>query len=223
MIVNGIDTMNITYNLKDCGISKVNVIDAMYSKKEQITYETGGTDVKFTSWNGDFISQKENLIHGFLNDENLTIYGSVPKFIHGNNFQGVTKDQVFDAFDNLGEVIGADLYQGKVTRVDYASNIFMDHPPKLYYKFFGNSHKFKRLEFSSNIAWQGTRNQARYKTIEDKTAWAKDTRNQIPELFHDKNIIRWLRLNHLIGYVLQMNEHPTVADVIHDGILKPAL
>ena len=36
MIVGAIDTMNITYNLQDCGISKANIIDALYSKKESV-------------------------------------------------------------------------------------------------------------------------------------------------------------------------------------------
>ena len=222
MVVNGIDTMNVTYNLQDSGISKVNVIDAMYSKKETYTYDTGGTDIKYTTWNGDFISPQLHKIHGVLSDEYLTIYGSVPKFINGNNFEGITKDQVCNAFDNLGEVIGTDLYQGKVTRVDYASNIFMNYNPKLYYKFFGDSYKFKRIEYGTSIGWKGTRYQARYKTLEDKTAWAKDTRNKIPDAFHNKHIIRYenrLKSANRIAHVLQLNDHPTVKDILsYDGL-----
>ena len=218
MIVGAIDTMNITYNLQDCGISKANIIDALYSKKESYVYETGGTDVNYTTWQGDFISPEEHKIHGYVSDTTLTIYGSIPKFIHGNNFQDITKDNVEDAFDNLSEIIGADLYQGNVTRVDYASNLLMNHSPKLYYRFFGDSHKFKRLEYSSNIAWQGTRGQARYKTIEDKTAWAKDTRNEIPDRFLDKHIIRYenrLKSSNRIAHVLEMGgEKPTLKDVL---------
>ena len=46
MEVNGIDTLNLTYNLEELGISKANVIDAMYSKQERYEYEPGGNDVK---------------------------------------------------------------------------------------------------------------------------------------------------------------------------------
>jgi hypothetical protein len=42
MVINGIDTLKITYNLEELGISKANVIDAMYSKKESNEYEPGG-------------------------------------------------------------------------------------------------------------------------------------------------------------------------------------
>lgn len=224
MVVGALDTLNITYNLQDCGISKANVIDALYSKKETYSYETGGTDIKYTEWKGDFISCKEHRIHSYVGNTTLTIYGSIPKFINGNNFQGITKDSIEDAFDNLSEVIGSDLYQGIVTRADYAGNFFMNHNPKLYYKFFGDSYKFKRLEFSSNIAWQGTRGQARYKTIEDKTAWAKDTRNEIPDEFQDKHIIRYenrLKSKNRIAHVLGMNENPTLKDVLrHENIRK---
>ena len=224
MIVNGIDTMNITYNLQDCGISKANVIDAMYSKEEKIKYKNGDTEIHYTTWSGDFISPKENLIHGYLNDSHLTIYGSIPKFIYGNNFQGITKEDVTNAFDNLGHVIGADLYQGNVTRVDYASNLFMDFNPKLYYRFFGDSYKFKRIQYGTSVGWKGNKGQARYKTIEDKTAWAKDTKNKIPEAFHDKHIIRYenrLKSANRIGHVLGMGgKKPTLNDILRiDNLL----
>jgi hypothetical protein len=225
MIVNGIDTLSITYNLQECGISKANVIDAMYTKKESWQYETGGNNIKYTEWKGDFISPKENVIHGYLNDSNLTIHGSIPKFIYGNNFQGITKEDVTNAFDNLGHVIGADLYQGNVTRVDYASNLFMDYNPKLYYRFFGDSYKFKRINYGTSVAWKGNRGQARYKTIEDKTAWAKDTRNKIPDTFQDKNIIRYenrLTTANRISHVLGMgSKKATLKDVLRiDNLLK---
>ena len=224
MLVGALDTLNITYNLQDCGISRANVIDALYSKKETYAYEIGGTEIKYTEWKGDFISPDENRIHGYIGDNSMTIYGSIPKFINGNNFQCISKSEVEKTFDNLSEVIGSDLYQGVVTRADYAGNFFMNHDPKLYYKFFGDSHKFKRLEFSSNIAWQGTRGQARYKTIEDKTAWAKDTRNEIPNEFQDKHVIRYenrLRSSNRIAHVLGMNEKPTLKDILrHENIRK---
>lgn len=217
MIVNGIDTMNITYNLQECGISKANVIDAMYSKEEKIKYKKGETEVNYTVWSGDFISQKENFIHGYLSDNHLTIYGSIPKFIYGNNFQGISKEDVTNAFDNLSHVIGADLYQGNVTRVDYASNLFMDFNPKLYYRFFGDSYKFKRIQYGTSVGWKGNKGQARYKTIEDKTAWAKDTKNKIPEAFHDKHIIRYenrLQSSNRIAHVLGMYVKPTLNDIL---------
>ena len=50
MEVNGIDTINLTYNLEELGISKANVIDAMYSKQERYEYEPGGNDIKYTYW-----------------------------------------------------------------------------------------------------------------------------------------------------------------------------
>jgi hypothetical protein len=218
MNIGAIDTMNICYNLKNSGISRANVIDALYTKQESYVYEVGSNNIHHTNWRGDFISQNENRIHAFLGDNSLTIYGSIPKFINGNNFEGITKSKIESAFDNLSEVIGSDLYCGKVTRVDYAGNIFMDNSPKLYYKFFGDSYKFKRLEFSSNIAWQGTRGQARYKTIEDKTVWANDTRNEIPYLYQDKNIIRYenrLKSSNRIAHVMGMGGNtPTLSDVL---------
>lgn len=224
MLVGALDTLNITYNLQDCGICKENVIDALYSKRGTCVYETGGMEIKYTQWNGDFISRDENRIHGYIGNDTMTIYGSIPKFINGNNFQFISKSEVEKAFDNLSEVIGSNLYQGVVTRVDYAGNFFMNHDPKLYYKFFGDSYKFKRLEFSSNIAWQGTRGQARYKTIEDKTAWAKDTRNDIPDEFQNKHIIRYenrLKSSNRIAHVLGMNEKPTLKDILrHENIRK---
>ena len=42
---NGIDTLNLTYNLEEHGIKKANVIDAMYTKEERYKYEPGGNDL----------------------------------------------------------------------------------------------------------------------------------------------------------------------------------
>ena len=60
MVVNGIDTLTLTYNLEELGIKKANVIDAMYTKQERYEYEPGGNDVKFTSWRGKLISNEYN-------------------------------------------------------------------------------------------------------------------------------------------------------------------
>ena len=144
MVVNGIDTLNITYNLEELGISKANVIDAMYTKEERCKYEPGGNDTKYTYWLGKLISDEYNQEIGvYCDDQKFTMSGSIPKFINGNNFQGITSHQIIKAFDSLSNVIGTDMYQGTVTRLDYASNLFLEHSPKLYIPFFGDSHKFK--------------------------------------------------------------------------------
>ena len=226
MVVNGIDTLTLTYNLEELGIKKANVIDAMYTKQERYEYEPGGNDVKFTSWRGKLISNEYNQeINAYCDDQKFTMSGSIPKFINGNNFQGITSHQIIKAFDSLSNVIGSDMYQGTVTRLDYASNLFLEHSPKLYIPFFGDSHKFKRIEYGSSVGYKGSRGQARYKTLEDKVAWAKDTRNKIPEAFHDKHIMRYenrLKSANRIAHVLDLGtKKPTLKDILTiDGRIK---
>jgi len=219
MEVNGIDTLNLTYNLEELGISKANVIDAMYTKEERCKYEPGGKDVEYTYWRGRFISDEYNQeIGAYCDDEKFTMSGSIPKFINGNNFQGITSHQIIKVFDSLSNVIGTDMYQGTVTRLDYASNLFLEHSPKLYIPFFGDSHKFKRIEYGTSVGYKGNRGQARYKTLEDKIAWAKDTRNKIPEAFHDKHIMRYenrLLSANRIAHVLDLDtKKPTLKDIL---------
>ena len=219
MVVNGIDTLNLTYNLEELGISKANVIDAMYTKEERCKYEPGGKDVEYTYWRGRFISDEYNQeIGAYCDDEKFTMSGSIPKFINGNNFQGITSHQIIKVFDSLSNVIGTDMYQGTVTRLDYASNLFLEHSPKLYIPFFGDSHKFKRIEYGTSVGYKGNRGQARYKTLEDKIAWAKDTRNKIPEAFHDKHIMRYenrLLSANRIAHVLDLDtKKPTLKDIL---------
>lgn len=219
MEINGIDTLNLTYNLEELGIKKANVIDAMYSKQERYEYEPGGNDVKYTYWRGKIISDEYNQeINAYCDDQKFTISGSIPKFINGNNFQGITSHQIIKAFDSLSNVIGTDMYQGTVKRLDYASNLFLEHSPKLYIPFFGDSHKFKRIEYGTSVGYKGNRGQARYKTLEDKVAWAKDTRNKIPEAFHDKHIMRYenrLKSSNRITHVLDLGtKKPTLKDIL---------
>jgi hypothetical protein len=219
MVVNGIDTLNLTYNLEELGISKANVIDAMYTKEERCKYEPGGTDLQYTFWRGTFISNDYNQeINVYCDDQKFTMSGSIPKFINGNNFQGITSHQIIKAFDSLSNVIGTDMYQGTVTRLDYASNLFLEHSPKLYIPFFGDSHKFKRGIYETSVCYTGNRGQSRYKTLEDKTAWAKDTRNKIPEAFHDRHIMRYenrLKSANRIAHVLDLGtKKPTLKDIL---------
>ena len=226
MEVNGIDTINLTYNLEELGISKANVIDAMYSKQERYEYEPGGNDIKYAYWRGKLISDEYNQeIGAYCDDQKFTMSGSLPKFINGNNFQGITSHQIIKAFDSLSNVIGTDMYQGTVTRLDYASNLFLEHSPKLYIPFFGDSHKFKRIEYGTSVGYKGSRGQARYKTLEDKIAWAKDTRNKIPEAFQDEHIMRYenrLKSSNRIAHVLDLGtKKPTLKDILTvDGRIK---
>ena len=219
MVVNGIDTLNISYNLEELGINKANVIDAMYTKEERCKYEPGGTDFQYTFWRGTFISNDYNQeINVYCDDQKFTMSGSIPKFINGNNFQGIISHQIIKAFDSLSNVIGTDMYQGTVTRLDYASNLFLEHSPKLYIPFFGDSHKFKRWIYETSVCYIGNRGQSRYKTLEDKTAWAKDTRNKIPEAFHDRHIMRYenrLKSANRIAHVLDLGtKKPTLKDML---------
>ena len=219
MEVNGIDTLTLTFNLEELGISKANVIDAMYTKEERCKYEPGGKDVEYTYWRGRFISDEYNQeIGAYCDDEKFTMSGSIPKFINGNNFQGITSHQIIKVFDSLSNVIGTDMYQGTVTRLDYASNLFLEHSPKLYIPFFGDSHKFKRGIYETSVCYTGNRGQSRYKTLEDKTAWAKDTRNKIPEAFHDRHIMRYenrLKSANRIAHVLDLGTNkPTLKDIL---------
>lgn len=215
MGLNGIDTLTLTYNLEELGIDKANVIDAMYSKKETWGYEIGGDETKFSYWQGKLISDQYNQeINAYCDDQKFTMSGSIPKFINGNNFQGITSHQIIKAFDSLSNVIGTDMYQGTVTRLDYASNLFLEHSPKLYIPFFGDSYKFKRGIYETSVCYTGNRGQSRYKTLEDKTAWAKDTKNKIPEAFLDKHIMR---------YENRLKSANRIADVLHLRTKKPTL
>ena len=226
MELNGIDTLNLTYNLEELGISKANVIDAMYTKEERIKYEPGGKVEQYTYWRGKLISDEYNQeINAYCDDQKFTMSGSIPKFVNGNNFQGVTSHQIVKTFDSLSNVIGTDMYQGITTRVDYASNFILEHSPILYLPFFGDSHKFKRIQYGSSLGYKGNRGQSRYKTLEDKVAWAKDSRNKIPDGFTDKYVLRYenrLTSSNRISHVLGLNtKKPTLKDLLHiDGRIK---
>ena len=226
MELNGIDTLHITYNYEELGINKANVIDAMYSKEERYAYESGGKEIVNIIWRGTLISQDYNQeINVYSDNQNFTISGSIPKFINGNNFQGVSSHQIVKTFDSLSNVIGTDMYQGIITRVDYASNFILEHSPILYLSFFGDSHTFKRIQYGSSLGYKGNRGQSRYKTLEDKVAWAKDTRNKIPDGFTDKNVLRYenrLTSSNRISHVLGLNtKKPTLKDLLHiDGRIK---
>ena len=187
----GIDTIHMTYNFKDLGGSKVDVIDALYTKTEEWHYDENGK-MKYTNWKGTCISPEYNReFNLYVNDDKFTMYGSINKFIKGNNFEGITQEELNKSITNLSEVMGCDLMKADVTRLDFANNYSVENNPKAYYLFMGSSHQFKRLEQESTITYKGTRGTSRHKLLYDKGLWARHTNGVIPEEFEGKHILRF--------------------------------
>jgi len=80
------------------------------------------------------------------------------------------------------------MHQSKVTRIDVAQNFIMRHPNAVYYCHLGEARYYKRLEQPSSLYY---RNGQRTLLFYDKVAEQKAKRKPIPDLYLNRNGLRY--------------------------------
>ncbi len=74
---------------------------------------------------------------------------SVPKLVHGSNVHCATRNDCERSFEAVGDALGLDLSEGRVTRLDLADTWAVAHPVPCYLDLFDTPHGFDRLRYTS--------------------------------------------------------------------------
>ncbi len=113
---------------------------------------------------------------------------SLGKFIHGDNLQGMSLKNTRDAFDRLSDHLHLDINQAKVTRLDLGRNIIMRLPPATYLEYLGEHVHYRRYPMETGLLYK---NSSRELAFYDKILEQKSKRVLLPELFRERNLIRF--------------------------------
>ena len=144
---------------------------------------------------GENVRTGEELISGRLDNfkviaspSSLAIKGSLAKFYFGNNFETLCRKTTGEAIEKLNDRLQLKADCGKISRLDFAGNLRMEFPVKLYYRSLGSARYFERLEQPDSLDYRsGTRQMLFY----DKMLEARTAKDRIPAGWDGVNILRY--------------------------------
>ncbi len=113
---------------------------------------------------------------------------SLCKLFFGNNFYTLNCNDTRRAVEWLADYLYLPIERGRVSRIDFASNIETDSPPAFYFRRLGGLRYYKRLEEPNGLYY--TRPDRRI-CIYDKAKEAKAKRDSIPPEYMDTNVLRY--------------------------------
>ena len=86
----------------------------------------------------------------------VKIYGSLPKYLHGNNVGEFHRAEVEQAINELSERLHIPLEHAKVLRLDVGANIEVTNPVEMYLPYLGVLPKFQReTRTARNLYYHG--------------------------------------------------------------------
>lgn len=114
--------------------------------------------------------------------------GSLCKYYLGDNFQTMTREDTRMAIEKISDTLHLPIDQAQITRIDVAQNLILEHPTEVYWNHLGASYPNKRLLQSDGLYYKNPRGLL---VFYDKIKEQKKKRQTIPELYRDKNVLRY--------------------------------
>lgn len=169
---------------------------------------------------GEHYFNGETVITGLLNGFKVTVSkncvsikdGSLCKYYLGDNLQSLDRDKTKLAIESLSDVLHLSIHKAIVVRIDVAQNISVKYPVETYLTHLGELKYSKRSECtdSSLYYFQGKGSLIFY----DKLKELKSKRQNIPESYQNKNILRYeMRIKKAISKTF--NTHEVTASMLY--------
>ncbi len=116
--------------------------------------------------------------------------GSLCKWHLGDNVHELDRAETGRAIERLSDTLHLPIERAAVTRLDVGHNLFMQHPPEVYFNHLGVLRYASRLEEPSGVYYkQGSGRLAFY----DKAREARAAGGYVPEVCRTENILRYER------------------------------
>ena len=116
--------------------------------------------------------------------------GSLCKFLLGNNFQTMGRSDTKRAIEKLTDSLRLPMDKASVTRMDVAQNFIMKYPVAVYLNHLGVLKYADRLEEPSGLYYRLNKDRL---CIYDKNREQRDKREAIPDLYSNRNVLRYER------------------------------
>lgn len=128
----------------------------------------------------------------------LSIIGSLPKFLYGDNIHPLTRKTTKEAVHALSEALGFDISRAKVNGFEFGFNFPLKNPVDDYLLRLGELKGLQRYRFSKTTLYYKPKGKRQNKMLcfYDKVAEAKKEGVIIPQGLETANILRYeLRFN----------------------------
>ena len=171
------DTIKI-YQRFEYGKPNIDDVMAQMQSIKETTYDTGNHIIQ-----GTYKGIRVN-----YNEHTMSVSGSIAKYHYGNNLETLTMSASEVAIQSLSDLIGFDLSNSIVSRVDFSSNMLTQYKPKYYYNFLGHLSRYNRFDNGDTLYYN---QQSKNLLFYDKIKEAKKKQMPIPNEYLGKNVLRY--------------------------------
>ena len=124
----------------------------------------------------------------------LRIYGSLPKYLNGENITSLNRDGIRLSIKTLEKDIGLELKNAIVCSAEFGTSIITEKKPFEYLNLFGYGNRFKKIECSmrtglETVAYTSTTGSFGFIAY-DKIKEMLKKKQDIPPLFDGVNVLR---------------------------------
>lgn len=173
------DTVKLCYSLLDNTVPKdAEVFNNLVNITESIDVDTQSTWIR---------GNAKNMVIR-RNNNSITVQGSLPKYLYGNNLQTLQRADTGLIIEQLSDLISTDLSKSRLQRVDFSTNIITEHKPQYYYRFLGNLTRFYRHSDKSSLYYN---QECKKLLFYDKIKDAKAKQMPIPQQYQNRNVLRY--------------------------------
>lgn len=135
-----------------------------------------------------FVSGHLNNLRVSINENGISIKGSLPKYFLGDNFQTLMRSDIERAIERLSDELHLPIGESKVSRIDIAQNIVTDYKPEMYYNYLGDCQYYQRLLQPHSLYYS---NRSRTKLFYNKIIEGKQKGQKIPPHCLNTQILRY--------------------------------
>lgn len=114
--------------------------------------------------------------------------GSLCKYYLGDNLQTMGRRDTERAIEQLSDTLHLPMSKALVTRLDVAQNFCTKYPPDVYFNHLGVLKYATRLQEPNGVYYSQTGGRLAFY---DKNREQKTKREQIPELYNGRNVLRY--------------------------------
>lgn len=196
------DTLNIWLPAQSIAqVSSLNNIPYLFSNL------TEHTKADSTFFSGQFDGLKAS-----VSNSGLSLKGSLCKYYLNDNIKTLTRQDTQRAFEKLADTLHLPMSEAVISRIDLAQSFIVNYPTELYYPYLGESNYFKRLIQPQSLYYN---NGLRVKLFYNKVAEAKKKRVLLPEIWQDKNVLRY-ELRYVSRLPQQFNTSKVIAKTLFE-------
>lgn len=123
-----------------------------------------------------------------ISEKGISLKGSLAKYHLKDNFQTLSRREAQDAIEELTSDLNIPIGNSKISRIDFAQNLLLNHEPIHYFHFLGNCSKYTRSNIGKSLYYS---NNLRQMAFYNKLDEAKTKKIHYPLVWEGKNVLRY--------------------------------